>query len=479
MLRPFVTLGLVVFLSASALAERVTVDPPMKLLTYRADRSEVSGLLVAYDETEFELRDARGKTTTVAWDELDPKSILQVHTRLLAKGTGTQWLELGERLLQFRNGGPSADRAFATAVRLDPSLKTQVEAARKTAAAAQRDGESPLAAATPTDTRSDEPGRGRGREMEEPATPAPEVRGIESTVGPDSTAAAHSEPPKTVGQVQEDFWGPQSAEAQAAAVTKLKSFAAETRQRVSPDIVPYETEFFLLYSDLRSREAQRWQGELDRMYERLSELFGLSAGQNIWRGKALVFIFSKESDYHAFCEKMQGGARREDSAGVCYQMGDGFVHIAFYRQPHALTFAHVLVHESVHGFLHRYKSSARIPTWANEGLAEVIAYELVPERGRQQQFANYARDQIRSHRGLGEDFFSGGGIEGWQYPIAHTLCEFMIRQNKKGYVDFINGIKEGLKWEQSLEQRYGAPLERLVPAYAESLGVKAQQLDSP
>jgi hypothetical protein len=136
----------------------------------------------------------------------------------------------------------------------------------------------------------------------------------------------------------------------------------------------------------------------------------------------------------------------------------------------------VLVHESVHGFLHRYKSPARIPTWANEGLAEVIAYELIPQPGRQQQSQRYARDQVRNRGGLGSQFFSGEGIEAWQYPIAYTLCEFMIRENKKGYVNFINGIKEGLEWEESLEKKFGAPRDRLVPAYAESLGVKPQQL---
>ena len=63
-------------------------------------------------------------------------------------------------------------------------------------------------------------------------------------------------------------------------------------------------------------------------------------------------------------------------------------------------------------------------------------------------------------------------ITGWQYPVAETLCAFMIRQNRKNYVDFIVGIKEGLSWEESLDQRYKAPRERLVRAYGESLGIK-------
>jgi len=465
MLRTVVTLALSFLIAPVALAERITVDPPMKLVTFRSDRSEVSGQLVAYDEQSFDVTSAKGETKTVRWDELDAKSVLQVHTRLFTKATGEQWLALGEQLLTFRDGKAPAEKAFATAIKLNPSLKAQADSARQRAAAA---------AATPapveTPTEPERPTRRRGRETE--LEPAPTT--MESEPDPGSPAASGAGP-QNVGQVQADFWGPQPEGAQATAVGKLKAFAAETKQRVNHDIVPYETKYFLLYSDLKGREAQRWQAELDRMYARLSELFAIPKGENIWRGKALVFIFSQERDYMKFCQTMHG-AMLEGSAGVCYQMGDGYVHIAFYRQPDERTFAHVLVHESVHGFLHRYKSPARIPTWANEGLAEVIAYELIPERGKQQQLMRFARDQIRNRGSLGDGFFSEDHIEAWQYPVAQTLCEFMIRENMKGYVNFINGIKDGMKWEQSLEQKYGAPRERLVPAYAESLGVKPQQL---
>ena len=63
-------------------------------------------------------------------------------------------------------------------------------------------------------------------------------------------------------------------------------------------------------------------------------------------------------------------------------------------------------------------------------------------------------------------------IDGWAYPVAETLCAYMIGQNKRNYVDFINGIKDGLTWEKSLEQRYKAPRDRLARAYRASLGLK-------
>ena len=48
----------------------------------------------------------------------------------------------------------------------------------------------------------------------------------------------------------------------------------------------------------------------------------------------------------------------------------------------------------------------------------------------------------------------------------------MIQQNKKGYVAFINGIKDGLSWDESLRTHYGVTPEQLVNAYGNSMGVK-------
>jgi hypothetical protein len=134
----------------------------------------------------------------------------------------------------------------------------------------------------------------------------------------------------------------------------------------------------------------------------------------------------------------------------------------------------VLVHESVHGFLHRFRTPVNVPSWANEGLAEVIATELVeaPFRpGHMKARENLSR-QLLQQRGTLGGLFEADHIVAWQYPVAETLCAFMIRQNKRGYVDFIIGIKEGLSWEESLAQRYKAPKAKLVPAYGASLGLK-------
>lgn len=269
----------------------------------------------------------------------------------------------------------------------------------------------------------------------------------------------------------QNAWPELTEQQQAKAVDDLKEVAADVAKKLSHDLLLHETRYFLFYSDLKPVEAANWAGLLDRMYARLAELFAVPRGQNLWKGKALIFVFSRAEDYRRF-ERQIAHTDAGGTAGMCHASSTGVVMIAFYRQPQELTFAHVLVHESVHGFLHRYHSPERIPSWANEGLAETIATELVPERGRRDMVKISAREQIQEHGNSLGTFFQAQHIEGWQYPVAESMCSFMIMANKKNYVDFINGIKDGLTWEQSLDERYKAPLDRLVVVYGSWVGVR-------
>jgi hypothetical protein len=120
--------------------------------------------------------------------------------------------------------------------------------------------------------------------------------------------------------------------------------------------------------------------------------------------------------------------------------------------------------------LHRYRSPVDIPSWANEGLAEAIASELVPRPGLTMSSAADAKADLQSRKTL-DKFFEADHIVAWQYPVARTLTEFMIRQSKKGYVEFINGVKDGLRWDEAMKQKYGVTVDQLVRAYGISMGV--------
>src|SRR5690606_11851392 len=131
----------------------------------------------------------------------------------------------------------------------------------------------------------------------------------------------------------------------------------------------------------------------DNMYNRLTDLFAIKRGDNIWLGKCLILIFRNSDDYHRF-QAVMHQTNSGTSAGMCHGFGSGEVHIAFFRQPAEMQFAHVLVHESVHGFLHRYRSPVHVPTWINEGLAEYIAFRLLPKATVVPQFQAEGRREL-------------------------------------------------------------------------------------
>jgi len=257
---------------------------------------------------------------------------------------------------------------------------------------------------------------------------------------------------------------------QQQAIEELKKYAQQSQDKLHTSLGAFETEYFLFCSDLAPIEARKWASLLDRMYDRLAETFAVTPHRNIWRGKALIFVYRNEKDYIRY-EKEMAQTDPTGTAGMCHTFSDGAVKIAFYRQPDEMLFAHILVHESVHGFIHRYRTPVHVPSWANEGLAETIATDLVPQNGRRNQVREQAVAGIRDHRGHLEKFFDDR-IEAWQYPVAEELTTFMISQSKQGYVRFINGIKDGLSVDDALAQKYGAPRPRLVEVFGETLGFR-------
>jgi hypothetical protein len=452
----FTAVALVLALPASPLAHAATVDPPQRVTVLKLDRTEIAGLITSFNDDGFELMDAKKQTQRVRWDDLPPGEIMNLHNRLVRKGSGEQWLNLGKKLLTMPGGRAPAERAFQKALKADPALKDAVAEAKKNAhltpPAPPPDPNAPRL--TPTEIRG---GTTQPGNLLDPTDPAKPVVG-----------------PQRIGKADPAKWGKQSPEAVAAALAEQKKFAEQARQRINPKLALYETPFFLLYTDLAPAEAQNHAVLLDGLYARLATMFGVPKGENIWRGKALVFVFASDADYLMFQMKMHDKTMATGTAGMCHQYGNGDVHIAFYRQPNEMDFAHVLVHESVHGFLHRYRSPLSIPSWINEGFAEVVASEMVPRVGLTQASTAQARQDLQTRRDL-DKMFEEEHIVAWQYSVARTLAEFMIQQNRKGYVEFINGIKDGLSWEAALTQKYGVSLQQLVRAYGTFMGVPGLQ----
>ncbi|MEQ9459512.1 MAG: hypothetical protein RIG82_00985 [Phycisphaeraceae bacterium] len=431
-------MGVLLMTPALSHAQWVEVTPHRALAIELNDGERLRGRLSGYDEHGFRIK-ISDDDRDLLWSDLPAQKVLSLHRGLLRDTDGERWLRLAALLRTLDEGEPAMETALRRAVQLDNTLADRAQAIREGA---------PYQPPSPDNPNNN------------PAAQAPGSEGLQG--------------PVFLGGVQPQFWGKQTLQVMQASTDELKAYAQDVAHQLNNPLALQETDTFLFYSDLPAAEARRWASLLDRMYRRLCTLFEVDRNTNIFRGKCLIIVFRDPQTYFRYHAQLYG-FDATPTAGLCRTYGDGFAKVSFYRQPNEHDFAYILVHETVHAFLHRYESPAMIPSWINEGLAELIASELV--EGSQLDDLRWARSTfptLRRYRSMGR-MMDAVPITGWQYGVAHRFTAFMIEQDRARYRAFIAGIKEGLTWQESLDQRYGIDPVRLVEAWGNSLGIQGLQ----
>ncbi|MBB6431649.1 hypothetical protein [Algisphaera agarilytica] len=432
-------------------SEPIVVEPPVKLTVAPDGGERLRGWLTEYDDFDFTMKTVEGETKQIAWDSLRPDRVMWVQEKFLARDDARGWYTLGSLLYEREDGEKLAESAWKRALRIEPGLASKIDRVR--------DGEV---------VDYDEP---------EPEEVIEEQPGHTHTHDHGEGGSGLGGP-VTVGDIQSQFWGDLSDEVMASNVEKLKAEMLEAQKKINLRLRLYEdaSDYFLFYSDLPPKEARQWAGLLDEMYDRLSDIFGLEKGENIFLGRGLIIVFQNEADYHKyFLLHHQHDSR--GTLGLCLSYGTGKSEVALFKQRRDLDFARVLVHEAVHMFNHRYRSYPFLPSWINEGLAEYVSSELVDKGGFGESSLarniDYGLSLMRQNKSLGGNaFFYASHIEGHHYPMANLLTGFMIKQNGKRYQAFINGIKDGKSWEEALEDDYGVELEPLIEAFGRSVKIR-------
>ncbi|MDP1798240.1 MAG: hypothetical protein Q8K78_12185 [Planctomycetaceae bacterium] len=236
--------------------------------------------------------------------------------------------------------------------------------------------------------------------------------------------------------------------------------------------VRQETEFFIVYTDMPAGQIAAYSANLDSMYQQLCTLFNIPKDTNIWVGKCPVYCFVNKEHFMHFEAKLLDNPATEGVQGLSHNSSDGKVMTTCYRGNSPVFFAVVLVHETAHGFLHRIRSSGRIPPWMNEGLSEWIAQVVVPQSDHVQGRFSEALPILRSQGSLGGDFLDDSGrIESWQYGAAAVLTQFLISTDANAYRAMITAIKEGYSWQEALDVTFGLKPEELAAAFGRFISV--------
>jgi hypothetical protein len=264
-------------------------------------------------------------------------------------------------------------------------------------------------------------------------------------------------------------------EEHAAALKKSREMAIEVVSLFSGSQL-HETQHFLFVSNIPPQQIAPYVASLDRMYDFMCQLYGVPRTHKVWLGgKTPIFAFLEREEFDAFEERYYPESRETIRAlgnvyGLSHLSKTGEVVISCYRGNDPNDFGQMIVHETSHGFIHRYKTKAQLPNWVDEGMADLIGAEIVPASNVVKYRELKAVQQLAEQRSLG-GMFKAERIEGWQYGVASNLSRFLLQSNRQNYVRFIEALKEGIKWEEALQATYHATPDDLLSEYGRRIGV--------
>ena len=260
-------------------------------------------------------------------------------------------------------------------------------------------------------------------------------------------------------------WPMLSRDEHEAAVAAMKKRAEEICQVSGMQAIPVETRYFLLYAATKREAVEECARSLDAMYEKVLELFGIPAGLNLFWGKAVILLQPSEDKFRLVEQAAFGAMVPRGVVGLCHQVGPQ-VYVNIFWTDDQDSFDSTLLHETVHGIVHRYHSPARLPDWANEGLSEYIAavsFKTSPvDKARRPQALDFIRGGGNVAEVMRYNYRDGSwpGPNAIGYAVGYVIVELMIRQQPDRFGAWLRAIKGGKHWEAALVEDFGYTVDQ-------------------
>lgn len=340
-----------------------------------------------------------------------------------------------------------------------------------------------VAVIPPTWLRADEPAATNDKPADQPDSASPSAS--------KKPATARKPPKKTPAQLKKEAarekwlarlkankvepWPEnETDEEHAAALKKTREMAEEVVSLFGCQL--HETQHFLFVSNIPSQQVAPYVASLDRMYDFMFRLYGVDRKHKVWLGgKAPIYAFLEKEQFDNFEERYYPESKETirtlmNVYGLSHLSQSGEVVIACYRGNDPNDFGQMIVHETSHGFIHRYKSKAILPSWIDEGMADLIGAEMVPASTAVHNREMKAVQQLAQQHSL-NGMLSAERIDASQYGMASNLNRFLLAANRQDYVRFIELLKEGQKWEDALKNSYGNTPEEMLTQYGRAIRV--------
>ncbi len=394
---------------------------------------QLHGRLISEDESVL-VMDIDGLPCAIAYDQLEARSAFTTmrHLMLTRRGsadalTAEDHFNLGSLLLG-RNRHDRAKREFQLARRKDASWRAKCDAALAT-------------------FRRDRHG----------VALTDHVEPSEST-----PADSRVKPPSFVGSAIDD-------ERREKIIEGYKRVGEQVRRKVGADLVLVETEHFLIWTDWARAEHDQLAMWCESMYAKLSGMFDVPSDRHVFPGKCLVFCLRSQARFLK-AAKILDNYNAVNALGYTSTDPNGHTHVVVFRQGGSPVgrdaFASTLVHEGVHAFVHLYRGQGRLPTWVNEGLANVVAEAVLEDRCPNAETAAAASSAfVAGNLPLATIMVDDGMLDPRVYPLAHSLVAFLMDRNPEAFSGLINDIKATMSMEQALERRYGWSIDQFDRAW--------------
>lgn len=382
----------------------------------------------------------------IPWSDLQPKAVYETTRGMLGRDDADGYFRLGIEMLRLGDER-LADRAFRFAQRQDGSLGEHIERAQSI----HGDGGDP---------------RDAYAEM---------IGSRESGAAGGAVDGGHLPPPMEddAGAIKGATpWPALGAEAREQAIIDQREYVRTAGfERGDPERRIHETDHFIVAADMSERDLRRWSATLETMYETMLETLELPKETDLYAGKCMVFLFNSRDSFMKF-ERVAMGIDASRFGGLCHQRGNNVI-LSFYRWGSDTEFQSVLVHESVHGVMYRYRTPAALPTWANEGLADYIAGRLTPESQEPREHWTHVKAAIA--RGLDpmsimeQSYRDGSWFTQDSYPTSHMLVRFLIKYKPREFKQWIDLIKAGKPWEGAMGEAFGIDADMLARGFVDEI----------
>ena len=419
---------LAVLLALGEIGNCGPLPEPIKVSFKLSDGVRVSGLMREWDKDGI-----NGSFGRREWTDLDIDDVWKLYQKVMDKKIAQQWVDLGAVLLLINEGRSKAEKSFDQAIRIDPTSTDAIQIARD---------------------HAEEIKKQIAQELEDIKAQKLKTKSPEA------------------GPWPADPWPVLTLDLRVNAIKELKDEAKLIAQQSALQPKPIETKHFLIYSDMPRLTAAKWARMLERTYDEVSNLVGPFADENIFWGKAVIYVFKDQDRFRLVEAETFKQLVPLKVKGLCHPVGPK-VFITCFQSSDNSQLAATLVGEAVRGIMHRYWSAKRLPAWANQGFSEYVLSKVIEDPTIDDRLRRPALEFIRNDGNVAalvslqyeDETFPGPNDIG--NAIGYLLVDLMISENPNGFRAWVQAIKKGNDWPVALREKFGSSPRTLVETFVQ------------